>query len=300
MNATNLRRAAFVAGALLLSACHKEKTDAYGNFEATEVVVSAEVGGQLLRFEPDEGERLAGGAFAALVDTTTQSLARQELVAQRSASATRVTEAEAQVGVLRAQLETAREEYARTLRLFRAQAATAQELNRWEGEVKTLEERIAAARAQAGAVGGDVGSVDARVAQAEERIRRSRVVNPIDGTVLTTYAEAGEFVQPGQPLYRIANLDTLILRAYVSGAQLAGVRIGAPVRVRIDRGEKEVEELPGRVSWVASQAEFTPTPIQTRDERTEQVYAVRVRVPNPGVRLKIGMPGEVVLAPAPR
>lgn len=180
--------------ALFLAACREEKPDAFGNFEATEVVVAAEVGGQLLRFEPDEGERLPVGAFAALVDTTTQSLARRELVAQRSASATRATEADAQVGVLRAQLETAREEHARTLRLFRARAATAQELNRWDGEVKSLEQRMAAARAQAGAVGEDVGSVDARVAQAEDRIRRSRVVNPITGTVLTTYAEAGEFV----------------------------------------------------------------------------------------------------------
>ena len=279
----------------LLAGCREEKPDAYGNFEATEVVVSAEVGGQLLQFEPDEGERLAGGVLTALVDTGTQSLARQELVSQRAASATRVTEAQAQVRVLRAQLATAREEYARTLRLFRAEAATAQELNRAEGEVRTLEQRIAAAEAAVGAVGQDVGSVDVRVAQAEDRIRKSRVVNPVAGTVLTTYAEAGEYVQPGQPLYKIANLDTLTLRAYISGAQLPALRIGAPVRVRVDRDGETLDELPGRVSWIAAQAEFTPTPIQTRDERTEQVYAIRVRVPNPAGRLKIGMPGEVVL-----
>ncbi len=279
----------------LLAGCAKEKPDAYGNFEATEVVVSAEVGGQLTRFEPEEGERLASGALTALVDTGTQALARRELVSQRAASATRVAEAEAQVRVLRAQLGTAREEHARTLRLFRAEAATAQELNRLEGEVRTLEERIAAAQAAAGAVGQDVGSVDVRVAQAEDRIRRSRVVNPITGTVLTTYAEAGEYVQPGQPLYKIASLDTLTLRAYVSGAQLPAVRIGGEVRVRVDRDGKALDELPGRVSWIAAQAEFTPTPIQTRDERAEQVYAIRVRVPNPAGRLKIGMPGEVVL-----
>jgi HlyD family secretion protein len=291
------RRCAALAAVMLLAACRKEKPDAYGNFEATEVVVSAEVGGQLLRFEPDEGERLAVGAFAAQVDTATQSLAREEMVAQRSVSAARVTGAEAEVRVLRTQLQTAREEHQRTLRLFRAQAATAQELNRLEGEVRSLRQRIAAAQAQAGAVGEEVGGVDVRVAQAEDRIRRSRVVNPITGTVLTTYAEAGEFVQPGQPLYKIANLDTLTLRAYVSGAQLHAVRIGERVRVRVDRNEKELDELPGWVSWIASRAEFTPTPIQTRDERTEQVYAIQVRVPNPRGRLKIGMPGEVVLTP---
>ncbi|HEX8433017.1 MAG TPA: HlyD family efflux transporter periplasmic adaptor subunit, partial [Longimicrobium sp.] len=126
------------------------------------------------------------------------------------------------------------------------------------------------------------------------------VVNPVGGTVLTTYADTGEFVQPGQPLYKIADLGVLTLRAYVSGAQLARVRIGGRVTVQVDADDDTRATLPGTVSWIASEAEFTPTPIQTRDERTEQVYAVRVRVANPGGVLKIGMPGEVVFPEARR
>jgi HlyD family secretion protein len=290
---------AAVLAAVLLAGCREDEPDAYGNFEAAETVVSAEGSGRLLRFEPREGQQIDEGAVVALIDTTSLALQTQELASQEAASRTRTLEAEAQIGVLRAQLATAREEHARTLRLYRAEAATAQQLNLAEGEVRVLEERIQAARAQTEAVRQEVGGVQARTAQVQEQIRRSQVVNPAAGTVLAAYAEAGEFVQPGQPLYKVADLRTLTLRAYVSGAQLTAVRIGQPVTVQVD-GAEEDERLrfAGTVTWVSSEAEFTPTPIQTREERTEQVYAVEVRVPNPDGVLKIGMPGEVVLVPA--
>lgn len=288
---------------LLLAACRGDEPDAYGNFEADEVVVSAEGSGQLLRFDARQGEPLAAGAVVALVDTTALALRTRELASQEAATITRTREAEAQMGVLQAQLATAREEHARTLRLFRAEAATAQQLNVAEGEVRVLEERVQAARAMTESARQEVGGVQARAAQVQEQIRRSQVVNPVAGTVLTTYADAGEFVQPGQPLYRIADLGTLTLRAYVSGAQLAAVRVGQRVTVQVDAGEDERRGFPGTVTWISPEAEFTPTPIQTREERTEQVYAVEVRVANPQGVLKIGMPGELVLArsaPAPR
>jgi HlyD family secretion protein len=281
--------------ALAAAGCRKEQPDAYGNFEASEVVVSAELGGRLLRFDAAEGERLAAGAEVALLDTATLALRREEIVAQRGASQARTTEAQAQIGVLQAQLATAQREHARTLRLYRAEAATAQQLDRAEGEVRVLRERIRAAEAQIGTVREEASGAESRLAQVSEQLGRSRVVNPVSGTVLTTYAKPGEFVQGGAPLYKIANLDTLTLRAYVSGAQLASVRVGGPVQVRIDAGPDQLATLPGRLSWVASEAEFTPTPIQTADERTDQVYAVKIRVPNRGGVLKIGMPGEVVL-----
>lgn len=284
-----------IALLVLAAGCRKEKPDAYGNFEADEVVVSAELGGRLLRFDAAEGQRLAAGAEVALVDTTALALQREEISARRSASRARTGEAEAQLGVLQAQLATAGREYERTRRLFRAQAATAQQLDRAEGEVAVLRERIRAARAQTGTAREEASGAESRLAQVREQIGRSRVVNPVGGTVLATYADAGEFVQGGAPLYRIAPLDTLTLRAYVSGAQLAAVRVGGPVQVRIDTGRRQMATLPGRLSWVASQAEFTPTPIQTADERTEQVYAVKILVPNRGGMLKIGMPGEVIL-----
>ncbi|HYH83419.1 MAG TPA: HlyD family efflux transporter periplasmic adaptor subunit [Longimicrobium sp.] len=298
-------RAALLAGlcaTLLLAACGKEAPDAYGNFEAAEVVGAAETSGRLLRFDVREGETLAAGATVGLVDTTALSLQRQEIDAQRIATRTREVEAGAQVEVLRAQLATARVELARTRRLYRAEAATAQALNRAEGEVRVLEARIEAAAAQTVAVSEEAGGADARLAQIDERVSRSRLVNPTAGTVLTAYAEPGEFVQVGQPLYRIADLRTLTLRAYVSGDQLARVRIGQRVTVQVDAGRDSLVSVQGVTRWVATQAEFTPTPIQTRDERADQVYAVKIEVPNPGGMLKIGMPGEVLFpgAGAPR
>jgi len=293
-----------VLAAVLLGGCREDEPDAYGNFEAAETVVSAEGSGRLLRFEPREGQALAEGAVVALIDTTALALQTQELASQEAASRTRTLEAEAQIGVLQAQLATAREEHARTLRLYRAEAATAQQLNLAEGEVRVLEERIQAARAQTESVRQEVGGVQARTAQVQEQIRKSQVVNPAAGTVLAAYAETGEFVQPGQPLYKVADLRTLTLRAYVSGAQLTAVRLGQPVTVQVDGPDDEARlRFPGTVTWISAEAEFTPTPIQTREERTEQVYAVEVRVPNPDGVLKIGMPGEVVLpaaAPAQR
>jgi HlyD family secretion protein len=144
-----------------------------------------------------------------------------------------------------------------------------------------------------------VRSNEARVAQIGERIAKSSVANPQAGTVLATYARAGEVVQPGQPLYKIADLDTLELRAYVTGAQLGTVRLGERVQVHVDRGGGGLATLPGTVTWVSPTAEFTPTPVQTRDERADLVYAVKIRVPNADGALKIGMPGDVTLgAPA--
>lgn len=286
---------ALAVSATLLAGCDGEGPDAYGNFEGREVVVSAEVGGRLLEFRAREGERLEAGAVVARIDTVELALQREEVSAQRRGSRTRTLEAEAQINVLRAQLATAREEHARARRLYEAEAATARQLSQTAGEVRVLEERIRAARAQAETVREDVGGMEARVGQIEERIQRSRITNPVDGTVLATYIEAGELVQPGMPLYRIADLDTLILRAYVSGGQLANLGIGDRVEVRFDAGHDELGSVPGRIAWIASEAEFTPTPIQTRDERTDQVYAVTITVPNPDGAIKIGMPGEVYL-----
>lgn len=290
--------ASLLLAAALLGGCGKDQPDAYGSFEAAETVVSAEGSGRLLRFDAREGEPLAAGAVVALIDTTTLSLQTQELASQQAASFTRTREAEEQIDVLEAQLATAREEHARTLRLYRAEAATAQQLNLAEGEVRVLQERIEAARAQTEAARQEIGGVQARTAQVQEQIRKSQIVNPTAGTVLATYAEAGEFVQPGQPLYKLADLRTLTMRAYVSGAQLSSVRIGQRVTVQVDAGEDERIGFPGTVTWISPEAEFTPTPIQTREERTEQVYAVEIRVANPNGALKIGMPGELVLAPA--
>ena len=166
----------------------------------------------------------------------------------------------------------------------REQAATAQQLDQAERDYRVLGEQIAALRAQRNSVTQDVAASDARVAQIAERIAKSRITAPFAGTVLATYARAGEYVQPGQPLFRLASLDTLTLRAYVTEPQLAQVKLGQRVQVTVDRGAGDRLTMPGTVSWIASKAEFTPTPMQTRDERADLVYAVKIRVPNRGRR----------------
>lgn len=285
--------------ALSLAACDRApEPDAYGNFESTEVVVSAQTSGQIQRFTPIEGMRLERGAVVALIDTTQLALERAQLVAQRAATGARRTEVTEQLRVLEVQRDIAQRTYERTQRLHAEQAATTQQLDQAERDYRTLVAQIAALRAQRQSVGLDVASNEARVEQIRDRMDKSRVVNPHSGAVLAIYARAGEVVQPGQPLYKIADLDTLELRAYVTGAQLASVRIGQRVQVHVDQGSDELSTIPGTVTWVSPTAEFTPTPVQTRDERADLVYAVKIRVANQGGELKIGMPGDVTFGPA--
>ncbi|HKH94593.1 MAG TPA: HlyD family efflux transporter periplasmic adaptor subunit [Gemmatimonadaceae bacterium] len=281
---------------LTVAGCRREaEPDAYGNFEATETVVSAETGGALLWFTPIEGQQVAPGTLLGVIDTTRLALDREQLGAQRTAVRARVAEAERQIGVLAVQREIAGRAYARTRRLFAEQAATAQQLDQAERDYRVLGEQIAALRAQRQSVTQDVAASEARVAQIAERIGKSRISAPFAGTVLATYSRTGEYVQPGQPLFRLASLDTLTLRAYVTEPQLAQLRLGQRVQVNVDRGEARLA-IAGTVSWISAKAEFTPTPVQTRDERADLVYAVKIRVPNRDGALKIGMPADVALS----
>lgn len=280
--------------ALSVVACRStQPPDAYGNIEATEVVVGAEMPGQLQVFTPAEGNHLAAGELVAVVDTSALVIQMQQASSQRTSSGSRVDEIAKQGSVLEAQRAIAARAYERQRRLFEQQATTAQQLDQAERDYRTLVAQIAANAAQRQTASHDVSSNDARVAQVRDQIRKSRMTNPLTGTVLTTYTKAGEFVQTGQPLYKIANLDTVELRAYVTEPQLAQVKLGRTVSVSVDVGNKERRTLTGTVSWMSSQAEFTPTPIETRDERANLVYAIKVRVPNPNGLLKIGMPADV-------
>jgi HlyD family secretion protein len=295
-----MRRLAYVISIIaLVTACDRDPNpDAYGTFEANEVVVASETTGQLLTFTPVEGVQLTKGAIVAIVDTSQLALERAQIVAQREAVGSRATEATRQIGVLEIQRTIARRTYERTQRLFNQKAATAQQLDQAERDYRVLGAQIEAARAQQQSVVRDVSSSTARVAQIQDRIGKSRIENPERGTVLTTFVRTGEIVQPGQPLYRIANLDTLTLRAYVSETQLHSVRLGQQVQVNIDSGEKSRIAVPGTISWISAKAEFTPTPVQTRDERADLVYGVKILVPNQRGLLKIGMPADVSLNPA--
>lgn len=285
-----------VATLASLAACKQGSADAYGNFEATEVTVSAEASGRILRLDVDEGATIASMTEVGLIDTTSLALQRAELLARRDAARSRLREVDANSAVLATQRTIAERELERTRRLLAAQAATAQQGDRAERDVRVLTEQLQGAAATRATVGREVASIDAQVATVDDRVRRSRIVTPAGGTVLARFVEPGEFVQVGTPLFKVAALDTLILRAYVSGAQLAQLSLGQSVQVRVDSTASALRLLPGRVTWIASSAEFTPTPIQTREERTTQVYAVKVAVANVDGRLRLGMPGEVVLA----
>jgi HlyD family secretion protein len=296
-------RSAFVCSRVALASlafalgCKGDPTpDAYGNFEAREVVVSSQASGQLRWFTPVEGARLAAGTVVGIVDTTQLDLERAQSVAQRAATEARVASAARQAMVYESQLGVARRTYERTKRLFDQKAATAQQLDQAERDLRMLNAQIAAARAQQQSVSSEVASTTARVAQIRDRIVKSEIANPEAGTVLATYVKAGEIVQAGQPLYRIANLDTLTLRAYVAEKQLASISLGQRVQVHVDQGDGSLMNVTGIVRWVSSKAEFTPTPIQTRDERSDLVYALKVDVPNLRGTLKIGMPADVQLA----
>jgi HlyD family secretion protein len=321
MRAGALTTAALVA-ALTAAACGRdEKPAAYGNVEAHEVDVAAEATGRIRTLNAREGERLAKDALAASIDTSQLELERDQLETQRAAAVARAGEAAEQVDVARerqrvqvaqrevltAQAAIAERAYDRTRALFDQQAATAQQLDQAERDLHVLREQIdvqtrqiaveaqqvQAASARVQSARGDVTAA-ARIAQVAGRVEDADVHNPIDGTVLTTYVRAGEFVQAGQRLYTIANLDDLDVRVYVAEPQLASLRVGQQAQVTIDAGEGERRALPATVTWISSEAEFTPTPIQTRDERAELVYAVKLRVANDGGVLKIGMPVDVV------
>jgi len=279
---------------LAMVACgNGEEPDAYGNFEATEVVVSAETNGQLLWFTPENGQRLDSGSQVGLIDTTQLALERNQVISEQGAGSSRATEVSNQLKVLQAEREIAQRTYERTQRLHNEQAATAQQLDQAEREYRVLGAQIEVTRAQRRTAEHDIASTGARLARIEDRLRKSRIVNPHGGTVLTSYAEPGEFVQQGQPLYKIANLDSMELRAYVTEPQLSLVKIGQPAEVTIDVSGEERMTLAGRVTWVSSEAEFTPTPVQTREERADLVYAIKVRVPNGDGAIKIGMPADV-------
>jgi HlyD family secretion protein len=278
---------------LIVGCSGNEKSDAYGQFEATETTVSSKASGELLSFNVDEGDEPEANQQVGIVDTTQLELKRQELQAQRVATQSKIDNINAEVDVQKEQLRTALTDLKRIQSLVQDSAATQQQLDDIQGNVRTLQKRIDALQTQKQSVRAEVKATQSRINQVKQQLKDSRVINPIYGTVLTTYVEPHEVVGQGQPIYQIANLDTLELRIYVSGAQLPSIKLGQEVQVLIDKNAEANQQLNGRISWIASEAEFTPKMIQTKEERVTQVYALKVRVPNSDGVLKIGMPGEV-------
>lgn len=284
---------------ILLSACKKEEQtrDAYGNFEAVSTMVSAEANGRLLFLNVEEGKKMKKGELVGLVDTTNLHLQKLQLLATLGTLPKKLRDASPDIKVLEDQKKNLIREINRVEKLLKDKAATSKQLDDLKGELVVVDQRIEAAKSQTQIVNrGILAEQDpilAKVATLEEQIRKCYITNPVEGTVLTKLAEPSEIVGFGAPLYKIANLDYLDLRAYISGLQIQDIKIGQKVKVLIDAPEKTFHELSGEVIWIAEDAEFTPKTIQTKEERVNLVYAFKVRVPNDG-KLKIGMPAEVL------
>ncbi len=282
-----------IAIALLASCSGKnKKSDAYGNFEADEVIISSEVGGKLLLFTIEEGSVIDSGKLIGIVDTTDLQLKKEQLMAQRGAISTKSPNIAAQIEVQQQQKNNLLIDKARIEKLLKDGAATKKQLDDINGSINLVDKQIASIATQNSSVGDEILGIDKQIAQINQTIKKSYLVNSIKGTVLDKYMMQDELVAPGKSLYKIADLSYIFLKAYVSESQLAAVKLGQKVEVLIDKGEKEMGKYEGIVTWVSSTAEFTPKIIQTKEERVNLVYAVKIKVKNDGA-MKIGMPGEV-------
>lgn len=276
-----------------ISCSSEDKSDAYGQFEVDATIISSEAAGKLLSFEVDEGKRLAANEVVGLIDTVQLHLKKQELEATIQSVKTKIGTLNAQSNVYESQLATAIKELARIKSLKIENAATQQQLDAASGQVATLQSQIKAVEVQKKSVNAEVEIANIKIAQIQDQLSRAVITNPIKGIVLNKFVEPFELVGQGRQLYEIANLEELILRVYVDGAQLPNLKLGQEVEVLIDKDAKTNQRLIGNVTWISSEAEFTPKMIQTKEERVTQVYAVKVNVANPDGIIKIGMPGEV-------
>lgn len=278
----------------LVAACNRngDKADAYGNFEAIEIIVSAENQGKLISFDAEEGDLIGEGQIVGIIDTIQLSLKIEQLEAGLKSIDARAATIRAQIESSKVQKSNIQREYDRISRLFNDGAATSKQKDDLEGQLQLIKSQIEAYETQIQSILSERQNLEVQIEQVREKIRRSYISNPLEGIMLQKYKHAGESILPGQVIYKIANMDHLILRAYISGNQLSDVKFGDKVLVRIDADE-ESQELEGSITWISSEAEFTPKIIQTREERVSLVYAMKVKVDNNG-QLKIGMPGEVV------
>lgn len=298
---------------MLIASCNGNKPDydASGNFEADEVMVSAQRNGELLSFSVHEGDSLTEGAIVGQIDITIPKIQKEQTEAtiaslkQKTSSAAEQTEVvRKQLAVQQTQLENLFLEQKRTHNLVKADAAPAKQLDDINAQIDQLQKQIDVSNQQIllyhsntatqnRSILSEKGPLEKTAEQFQEQIYKGQVINPVTGIVLTRYSLRGEMAMIGKPLYKIANLDTLTLRAYITGSQLSGVRLGQLVQVRIDQDERKYKTYPGKITWISEKSEFTPKTIQTKDERANLVYAVKIRIKNDGL-LKIGMYGEVL------
>ncbi len=297
----------------LLAGCKPSapKADAYGNFEADERIISAEANGQILALGLEEGQSLKAGEVVGAIDSTQLVLKKEQLRASIRAIAAKSPAIGAQLAVYERQmaankqsLATLQREKLRIENLLKNDAATPKQLDDLNAQIEQTERQAEVILGQQGATGAvlstqksgllaEILPLQKQIAQLDDQIAHCRVTNPAPGSVLVKYAEPGEVATFGKPLYKLANLGTMTLRAYVAGDQLGSIKTGQKVKVSVDAPGGGMREMEGTVTWISDKAEFTPKIVQTKDERVNLVYAVKVAVPNADGSLKIGMPAEL-------
>lgn len=284
--------------AFIASCGSKPDYDATGIFEATTVTVAAETTGKILSFDAVEGDSLRAGQPVAVVDTAMLVLQRRQLGSQQASAISSQPDVDVQAASIRAQIAHQEQEYRRLQRLMADGAATQKQLDDAQAQLKVLRSQLQAHLSTLGknrtSLGDNARAIEFQGAQIADQLERSVVKSPVTGTVLVKYAEAGEFAVPGKPLFKIANLNDIYLRSYFTASQLADIKLGQKVKVIADFGDDKQYEYPGVITWIAEESEFTPKSIQTNDTRANLVYAVKVAVKNDG-RLKLGQYGEVKL-----
>ena len=284
---------------LILAGCSRsESFDATGTFEATEVTVSAEASGRILAFNVNEGDRIEQGQTVGTIDTVQLYLQKMQLERQIASVRSNRPDISKQVTALREQIAQQEAERTRIKRLLDDGAATTKQLDDIDASLKILngqlEATLSTLRNNTASIDENSSSIELQIAQVEDRLAKCRIVSPVTGTVLAKYAETGELASTGRPLMKVADLDHIYLRAYFTSEQLAALQLGQEVTVTADFGADEQYKYPGHIIWIASESEFTPKNIQTRNTRANLVYAVKIAVENDG-RLKIGLYGEVNL-----
>ncbi|WP_423149267.1 HlyD family secretion protein [Rubrolithibacter danxiaensis] len=301
---------------ILLAFCTSSESDydTSGTFEANDVIVSSEIAGKIISFNIDEGQTLPAGKIVGEIDAEGIALQKEQVEASIRALNQKTADVKPQVKLLedqlavqQSQLKTLFRERKRTENLLKQDAATGKQLDDINAQIDVLNKQIKVTRQQINVQKSAISTqnrgilsegkpLEKRIAQLNDQLERANITNPVKGTVITKYAEAGEITAPGKALYKIADLSELTLRAYITGSQLPEVKLGQQVQVRVDKGEDDYKTLPGTITWIADKAEFTPKTIQTKDERANLVYPMKIRVKNDGF-LKIGMYGEVIFNP---
>jgi HlyD family secretion protein len=283
------------ATAIILTGCNNnsKQADAFGNFEATEVMVSAETNGRISAFNVSEGLQVNKGDTIAIIDTTMLNLQKNEIEAGMKSIRARISSTDAQNDILKQQIENIRINITRTEKMLKDDAATKKQLDDLTGQVAVLEKQIAANNTQKTSISAELSVYSSKIKTVEEQISRSFVRSPLSGTIIEKYSEAGEITTSGKYLVKIADLSVIKLKVYVSGAQLGSIILGQECTVRTDNGKKGYNSFKGKISYISGKAEFTPKIIQTKEERVILVYAVNIDVINDG-SMKSGMPGEAI------